>query len=152
VNITKWLAPVAERLPAQLGDEGRLTIALILAILATVSALALIAAIASAMRRRPVRADAAEPEVQGTHAAATAGAAAPDLDPDEWVAGNVIYIDRYKSVGFIRCDRVKNPVRFDVPSFAAGRAQLPRVGDAVRFKGRHGARRRPVAVEVQRAS
>ncbi len=72
--------------------------------------------------------------------------AAPDLDPEEWVSGNVIHFDRYKAVGLIRCDRVKGPVRFDVADFR----RAPRVGEAVRFKGRHGARRKPVAMVVER--
>lgn len=71
----------------------------------------------------------------------------PELDPDEWVSGNVIHLDRYRAVGLIRCDRVKSPVQFRL---APGPARV-RVGQKVRFKGRHGARRRPVADVVERA-
>ncbi len=73
-------------------------------------------------------------------------AVAPDLDPDEWVSGNVIHYDRQKAFGYIRCDRVKGHVRFQAPAFK----RAPRVGETVRFKGRHGARRKPVAVVVER--
>ncbi|WP_291048899.1 hypothetical protein [Hyphomonas sp.] len=78
---------------------------------------------------------------------ASGPARAPDLDPDEWVSGNVIHLDRQRAVGLIRCDRVKSPVQFRL---APGRAHV-RVGQKVRFKGRHGARRRPVADVVERA-
>lgn len=71
----------------------------------------------------------------------------PDLDPEEWVPGDIIHLDRQKAVGLIRCDRVKSPVQFRL---APGRAHV-RVGEKVRFKGRHGARRRPVADVVERA-
>jgi cold shock CspA family protein len=73
-------------------------------------------------------------------------AVAPDLDPEEWVSGNVIHYDRHKAFGYIRCDRVKGHVRFQAADFR----RAPRVGETVRFKGRHGARRKPVAVVVER--
>lgn len=69
------------------------------------------------------------------------------LDPEEWVSGNVIHLDRYKALGLIRCDRVKSPVQFRL---APGWTPV-RVGQKVRFKGRHGARRRPVADIVEQA-
>jgi len=72
--------------------------------------------------------------------------AAPDLDPEEWVSGNVIHYDRQREFGYIRCDRVKGHVRFEAADFR----RAPRVGETVRFKGRHGARRKPVAVVVER--
>ena len=75
-----------------------------------------------------------------------AAGAAPDLDPEEWVSGNVIHYDRQRDFGYIRCDRVKGHVRFQAADFK----RVPRVGEPVRFKGRHGARRKPVAVVVER--
>ncbi|MFN7164408.1 MAG: hypothetical protein ACK4P2_06265 [Hyphomonas sp.] len=72
--------------------------------------------------------------------------AAPDLDPEEWVSGNVIHYDRQRDFGYIRCDRVKGHVRFEAADFR----RAPRVGETVRFKGRHGARRKPVADVVER--
>jgi len=78
-------------------------------------------------------------------AKSAAAALAPDLDPDEWVSGDVIHYDRQKSFGFIRCDRVKGHVRFQAADFK----RAPRVGEKVRFKGRHGARRKPVADVVE---
>ena len=52
-----------------------------------------------------------------------------------------------RAFGYIRCDRVKGPVRFQADGFK----RAPRVGEKVRFKGRHGAMRKPVAVVVERA-
>ncbi len=82
----------------------------------------------------------------GKPQAKVAAGAAPDLDPEEWVSGNVIHYDRQRDFGYIRCDRVKGHVRFQAVDFK----RAPRVGEPVRFKGRHGARRKPVAVVVER--
>ena len=78
--------------------------------------------------------------------AKVAAGAALDLDPEEWVSGNVIHYDRQRDFGYIRCDRVKGHVRFEAADFK--RAQ--RIGETVRFKGQHGASRKPVAVVVER--
>lgn len=86
-----------------------------------------------------------QPAVCKPQAKAAAGAA-PDLDPEEWVSGNVIHYDRQRDFGYIRCDRVKGHVRFQAADFK----RAPRVGETVRFKGRHGARRKPMAVVVER--
>lgn len=84
--------------------------------------------------------------VAAVAAPVTAAARAPNLDPEEWVSGNVVHFDRQRAVGLIRCDRVKGHVRFEAADFR----RAPRVGEAVRFKGRHGARRKPVAYVVER--
>jgi len=70
-----------------------------------------------------------------------------DLNPEEWLLGNVIHYDRQRAFGYIRCDRVKGHVRFQADGFK----RTPRVGEKVRFRGRHGAMRKPVAVIVERA-
>ncbi len=72
-------------------------------------------------------------------------AAAADLNPEEWVAGDIVHFDRQKAVGLIRCDRVKGHVRFQAAAFK----RAPRVGEKVRFKGRYGGRRKPEAVLVE---
>lgn len=71
--------------------------------------------------------------------------AGPDLNPDEWVSGDVIHYDRQKAFGYIRCERVKGHVRFQATAFK----RAPRIGEKVRFKGRYGGRRKPVAVVVE---
>ena len=78
--------------------------------------------------------------------AKVAAGAALDLDPEEWVSGNVIHYDRQRDFGYIRCDRVKGHVRFEAADFK----RAPSIGETVRFKGQHGARRKPVAVVVER--
>lgn len=83
--------------------------------------------------------------VAGKPQARAPAGAAPDLDPEEWLSGNVIHYDRQRSFGYIRCDRVKGHVRFQAADFK----RAPRVGETVRFKGRHGARRKPVAILVE---
>jgi hypothetical protein len=149
LDIQTILAPVADMLPAAWGDNVRLTVA---AALFTAVVLGVVLLVAALLGRRK---DTVAEVGSGGAAALPAGAAAkavalhaaaPDLDPEEWVSGNVIHFDRYKAVGLIRSDRVKGLVRFDVAAFQ----RAPRVGEAVRFKGRHGARRRPVAMIVER--
>jgi hypothetical protein len=101
-------------------------------------------------KKRAPKAAASKPVVgqpaAGKPKAKVAAGAAPDLDPEEWVSGNVIHYDRQRDFGYIRCDRVKGHVRFQAADFN----RAPRVGETVRFKGRHGARRKPVAVVVER--
>lgn len=130
-------------LPAAWGEDVRLTVAggIAAAVLMTV---VMGAAAALGWRRD---ADVAE-EGAAPAAAPVAGTprAAPDLDPEEWVSGSIVHFDRQRAVGLIRCDRVKGHVRFEAADFK----RAPRVGEAVRFKGRHGARRRPVADVVER--
>jgi hypothetical protein len=93
-------------------------------------------------RSKPV---AGQPAASKPRAKVAAGAPL-DLDPEEWVSGNVIHYDRQRDFGYIRCDRVKGHVRFQAADFK----RAPRVGETVRFKGQHGARRKPVAVVVER--
>jgi hypothetical protein len=149
LDIQTILAPVTDMLPAAWGDDVRLTAAAALCAAVVLGAVLLAAALLG--RRKDTDADAggavaAAVPARAAPKAAASPAAAPDLDPEEWVSGNVIHFDRYKAVGLIRCDRVKGPVRFDVADFR----RAPRVGEAVRFKGRHGARRKPVAMVVER--
>lgn len=145
-------------LPASWSEDLRLFAALMVVGLAVLLVLVVLARLTG--RRVPETA-AAEAALEATKkplvtvasalakVAAPRGSRAPDLDPEEWVSGNVIHLDRYKSVGLIRCDRVKSPVQFKL---ANGRVRPPRVGEKVRFKGRHGARRKPVADVVELAS
>lgn len=147
LDIQTILAPMTDMLPVAWGDDGRLTAAAALCAAVVLGAVLLVAALFG--RRKDADAGGAVTAAVPARAApkaAASPAAAPDLDPEEWVSGNVIHFDRYKAVGLIRCDRVKGPVRFDVADFR----RAPRVGEAVRFKGRHGARRKPVAVVVER--
>jgi hypothetical protein len=102
-------------------------------------------------RRRPAKVvpAAAKKRQEAAHVAPVADAAAgPELNPDEWVAGDVIHIDRERAFGLIRCDRVRGHVRFQAADFK----RAPRVGEKVRFKGRHGAMRKPVAIQIERLS
>ena len=78
-------------------------------------------------------------------AQSTLAVAAADLNPEEWVSGDIVHFDRQKAVGLIRCDRVKGHVRFQAAAFK----RAPRVGEKVRFKGRYGGRRKPEAVLVE---
>lgn len=111
-----------------------------------VSALMMLAA---SGKKRPRKTAASSPApswpAAGKPQVKTMAGAAPDLDPEEWVSGNVIHYDRQRSFGYIRCDRVKGHVRFHAADFKPA----PRVGETVRFKGRHGARRKPVAILVE---
>lgn len=149
LDIQTILAPVTDMLPAAWDENVRLTVAAALCTAVVLGVVLLVAALLG--RRKETDAQAGRVAVAPAPArdvpkAAAPTVAAPDLDPEEWVSGNVIHFDRYKAVGLIRCDRVKGPVRFDV----ADLKRAPRVGEAVRFKGRHGARRKPVADIVER--
>ena len=155
MDIQKILEPVTALLPAAWDETTRLLVVALTGALILVLAVVLLARLAGG--RGAKGALAAEGTVTGALSdgpaivmlaqAASGPARGPDLDPDEWVSGNVIHLDRYKAVGLIRCDRLKSPVQFRL---APGRAPV-RVGQKVRFKGRHGARRRPVADVVERA-
>lgn len=116
--------------------------------------IAIMALAGAVFGRKPGAAAAVEAETSAALplAGAIVIARRPNLDPEEWISGNVIHLDRQRAVGFIRCDRVKTPVRFIVPARQVGASRIPRVGEKVRFKARHGARRRPVAYVVERAS
>lgn len=155
MDIQKILEPVTALLPAAWDETTRLLVVALTGALILVLAVVLLARLAGGRGAKAALPMEAAPPVALSDgramvmlAEAAAGPArAPDLDPDEWVSGNVIHLDRYKAVGLIRCDRVKSPVQFRL---APGRAPV-RVGQKVRFKGRHGARRRPVADIVERA-
>lgn len=155
MDIQEILEPVTSLLPAAWDETARLLVVALAGALILVLAVVLLAQLAGGRGAKAALPMEAAPPVALSDgramvmlAEAAAGPArAPDLDPDEWVSGNVIHLDRYKAVGLIRCDRVKSPVQFRL---APGRAPV-RVGQKVRFKGRHGARRRPVADIVERA-
>jgi hypothetical protein len=144
------MAPVMDTLPDAWSDNTRLTVA---ATLLTAIVLGVVLLVSALLGRRKdeetaaVGANVAATPVGTMTSSQSSHVAAPDLDPEEWVSGNVIHFDRYKAVGLIRCDRVKGHVRFQADGFK----RAPRVGEKVRFKGRHGAMRKPVAVVVERA-
>lgn len=155
MDIQEILSPVTSLLPAAWDETARMLVVGLAGALILVLAVMLFARLAggrgakgalAVQGARPV-ALSDGPAMVMLAQAASGPARGPDLDPDEWVSGNVIHLDRYKAVGLIRCDRVKSPVQFKL---APGRAPV-RVGHKVRFKGRHGARRRPVADVVERA-
>lgn len=149
LDIQTILAPMTDMLPVAWGDNVRLTVAAALCTAAVLGVVLLVAALLGWRKESDDEESSvavASVPARVTPKSAAPLAMAPDLDPEEWVSGNVIHFDRYKAVGLIRCDRVKGPVRFDVADFR----RAPRVGEAVRFKGRHGARRKPVAVVVER--
>lgn len=155
MDIQEILSPVTSLLPTAWDETARMLVVGLAGALILVLAVVLLARLAggrgakgalAAEGARPVALSDGPAMVMLAHAA-SGPARGPDLDPDEWVSGNVIHLDRYKAVGLIRCDRVKSPVQFRL---APGRAPV-RVGQKVRFKGRHGARRRPVAHVVERA-
>ncbi|MCU0730521.1 MAG: hypothetical protein MUE84_02920 [Hyphomonas sp.] len=149
LDIQTVLAPVTDMLPAAWGDNVRLTVAAALFTAVVLGVVLLVAALLGWRKDSDNEVNStsvASVPARATPKTAAPLAMAPDLDPEEWVSGNVIHFDRYKAVGLIRCDRVKGPVRFDVADFK----RAPRVGETVRFKGRHGARRKPVAVVVER--
>jgi len=155
LDIQKILEPVTSLLPAAWDETARMLVVGLAGALILVLAVVLLARLAGGrgakaalpMEAAPPVALSDGPAMVMLAEAAAGPARAPDLDPDEWVSGNVIHLDRYKAVGLIRCDRVKSPVQFRL---APGRAPV-RVGQKVRFKGRHGARRRAVADIVERA-
>lgn len=138
-------------LPAAWGDDVRLAVVVCAAAMVVLVSVWTIARLFADKEAEPTPTVGAVPANGAPVAAPTVlrkTQIVPDLDPEEWISGNVIHLDRHRAVGLIRCDRVKSPVQFRL---ASGRAALPRVGDKVRFKGRHGARRRPVADVVERA-
>jgi hypothetical protein len=148
LDIQTILAPVAGMLPAAWGDDVRLAAALAGTSLAILVITLILARLFGHKAPGPgVSGVAASlPAMGRAETAKRHTLCAPDLDPEEWMSGNVIHFDRHKAVGLIRCDRVKGHVRFEAADFR----RAPRVGEAVRFKGRHGARRRPVAYVVER--
>lgn len=144
------LGRVMDLLPADWGNEVKLAV-IGGGSLLTLLVLVLLLAAVFGKKRAPEAALAApvQKAASGTSpkAAAPAALSGPDLNPEEWVSGNVIHYDRQRAFGYIRCDRVKGHVRFQADGFK----RAPRVGEKVRFKGRHGAMRKPVAVVVERA-
>ncbi|KCZ95545.1 hypothetical protein HHI_05295 [Hyphomonas hirschiana VP5] len=157
MDIQTLLTPVTGLLPAAWSEDTRVLVVELGAGVIVFALMVLAARLFVGGRRKRAAVEAghapaaseltaAEPAAEGTPCAR-----GPNLDPEEWVSGNVIHLDRYRAVGFIRCDRVKSPVRFAMPDLLEGAARAPRVGEKVRFKGRHGARRRPVADVVERA-
>jgi cold shock CspA family protein len=144
------LGRVMGLLPADWGDEAKLAVIGGGALLAVLVLVLLLAAVFG--KKRAPKAALAAPVQRASSgaspkAAAPAALSGPDLNPEEWVSGNVIHYDRQRAFGYIRCDRVKGHVRFQADGFK----RAPRVGEKVRFKGRHGAMRKPVAVVVERA-
>lgn len=155
MDIQEILSPVTSLLPAAWDETARMLVVGLAGAVILVLAVAVLARLTGGRgAKAPLTVAGAAPVALSDGPAlvmlaqaASGPARAPDLDPDEWVSGNVIHLDRYKAVGLIRCDRVKSPVQFRL---APGRAHV-RVGQKVRFKGRHGARRRPVADVVEQA-
>jgi hypothetical protein len=146
------LGRAAELLPAHWSEEAKLAVIGGAALL-VVLVLGLVLLALSGRKRGPDAAGAAPaPRTEETGLLKTATAPGPaasvgaDLNPEEWVSGNVIHYDRQRAFGYICCDRVKGHVRFQAQGFK----RAPRVGEKVRFKGRHGAMRKPVAVVVER--
>jgi hypothetical protein len=134
--------------PADWGDGAKLAVlAGVIVVCFVVPVVMMLAALGKkrAPKAAPSKPVAGQPAAGKPQVKVAAGAA-PDLDPEEWVSGNVIHYDRQRDFGYIRCDRVKGHVRFQAADFK----RAPRVGETVRFKGRHGARRKPVAVVVER--
>ncbi|MGA1342532.1 MAG: hypothetical protein ACO33A_05710 [Hyphomonas sp.] len=140
------LGRAAELLPADWSQEAKLAVigggALLAVLLLGLLLLAL-----SGRKRAPDVRNAGAGLLKTAPEPRPAPSAGPDLNPEEWVWGNVIHYDRQRAFGYIRCDRVKGHVRFQADGFD----RAPRVGEKVRFKGRHGAMRKPVAVVVERA-
>lgn len=155
MDIQEILSPVTSLLPAAWDETARILVVGLAGAVILVLAVAVLARLTGGRgAKAPLTVAGAAPVALSDGPAlvmlaqaASGPARGPDLDPDEWVSGNVIHLDRYKAVGLIRCDRVKSPVQFRL---APGRVYV-RVGQKVRFKGRHGARRRPVADVVERA-
>lgn len=134
-------------LPADWSDGAKL--AVVAGVIAVCFAVPVILMLSAFGRKRTPAVPAAKAvraPVAAVAAPLKAAARTPNLDPEEWVSGNVVHFDRQRAVGLIRCDRVKGYVRFEAADFR----RAPRVGEAVRFKGRHGARRKPVAYVVER--
>ena len=133
------LGRAMDLLPADWSDGARL------AVVAGVAAVCFIVPVLmmlAAFGKKPPGKPAASKMAQTQPALA---AAAADLNPEEWVSGDIVHFDRQKAVGLIRCDRVKGHVRFQAAAFK----RAPRVGEKVRFKGRYGGRRKPEAVLVE---
>lgn len=149
MEIQTILAPVMEFLPAAGSEDVRALAVLLGAGFLIIAGMLLAARLSGGGRGKAATREAGGPGF--VEEAGARYARGPNLDPEEWVSGNVIHLDRQKAVGFIRCDRVKRPVRFGMPALQERRSRAPRVGEKVRFKGRHGARRRPVADVVERA-
>jgi hypothetical protein len=154
MEIESVLGRVAQLLPADL-SEGEKLAAIGGGALVVLFALVLLLMTVFGKKRAPGAAlalpaqkSAAAAPLKAADVSAPALPAGPDLNPEEWVSGNVIHYDRQRAFGYIRCDRVKGHVRFQADGFK----RAPRVGEKVRFKGRHGAMRKPVAVVVERAS
>lgn len=148
MDIQTILAPVAGMLPAAWGDDVRLAAALAGISLAIIVVTLILARLLGHKAPGPGVSEAAvsSPAMARAETAKRPTPAAPDLDPEEWLSGSIVHFDRQRAVGLIRCDRVKGHVRFEAADFK----RAPRVGETVRFKGRHGARRRPVADVVER--
>lgn len=148
------LGRVMDALPADWGDEAKLAVIGGGALAALLVFAVLLMAVfgkkraPGEAREAPVQKSTAAAPFKAADVSAPALPAGPDLNPEEWVSGNVIHYDRQRAFGYIRCDRVKGHVRFQADGFK----RAPRVGEKVRFKGRHGAMRKPVAVVVERAS
>lgn len=147
------LGRVMGLLPADWGDEAKLAaiggggfVALLVILLLLMAVFGKKRA-PDAVRAAPVQKSTAAAPLKAADVSAPAMPSGPDLNPEEWVSGNVIHYDRQRAFGYIRCDRVKGHVRFQADGFK----RAPRVGEKVRFKGRHGAMRKPVAVVVERA-
>jgi hypothetical protein len=148
------LGRVMDLLPADWGDEAKLAVigggalaSLLVLVLLMIAVFGKKRAPGAALAA-PVQKSTAAAPLKAADVSAPALPAGPDLNPEEWVSGNVIHYDRQRAFGYIRCDRVKGHVRFQADGFK----RAPRVGEKVRFKGRHGAMRKPVAVVVERAS
>lgn len=143
---TDAIGRLLDILPADWSDGAKLaTVGALIAMCFGVPLLLLIAAFGRKRGPRETAPKSVTGKVATVKPALKPAAAAPDLDPEEWVSGNVIHYDRHKAFGYIRCDRVKGHVRFQAADFK----RAPRVGEVVRFKGRYGGRRKPVAVKVE---
>jgi hypothetical protein len=133
------LGRAMDLLPADWSDGARLAVvAGVAAVCFIVPVLMMVAAFGKKRSGKPAASKLAQ-------AQSTLAVAAADLNPEEWVSGDIVDFDRQKAVGLIRCDRVKGHVRFQAAAFK----RAPRVGEKVRFKGRYGGRRKPEAVLVE---
>ncbi len=132
------LGRAMDLLPADWSDGARLAVvAAVAAVCFIVPVLMMVAAFGKKRSGKPAASNMARTK--------PALAAVADLNPEEWVSGDIVHFDRQKAVGLIRCDRVKGHVRFQAAAFK----RAPRVGEKVRFKGRYGGRRKPEAVLVE---
>jgi len=133
------LGRAMDLLPADWSDGARLAVvAGVAAVCFIVPVLMMVAAFGKKRSGKPAASKLAQ-------AQSTLAVAAADLNPEEWVSGDIVHFDRQKAVGLIRCDRVKGHVRFQAAAFK----RAPRVGEKVRFKGLYGGRRKPEAVLVE---